>query len=136
MHVWTREELYTGPQVDKAPHILFTYDEGYTTGSTLVVDEIISKKITYGHHPDGIIAISGQGVKAKQIERIKTSDLVPTILNCFGLPIPNDTDGKHISGIPVKEITPKTYNYLNHWQLTKKISSVKLKLIKLAVTKR
>ena len=128
LQTWTREEIYKGPYVDKAPHILFMPDEGYITGSGRVRGDIISKRTTYSHHPDGIIIINGRGMKSKYIERINTTDVVPTILNYLGLPLPNDTDGNRISDVPLKVVRPKTYNYLNHWQLTKKIHTVKRKL--------
>jgi len=130
--VFVREKIYNGAYVKKAPHILFTYKEGYTTRSGSVLGRILQKFPTYKHHRDGIIIVHGQDVEIQKLGRIVTCDIVPTILNYLGLPLPNDTDGKHIPCIPVKQIKPKTFNYLNHWQLIKKIHQVKRKLSKIS----
>ena len=47
------------------------------------------------HKLHGIFLAHGPGIKKNQkIENAKIYDLAPTILHLFGLPIPNDMDGR------------------------------------------
>lgn len=130
--VWRREELYYGPFADMAPDVLFSTDfaHGYSSGAVTVPDREVFRQVNYNHHPEGIVIIYGDEVDSKWIGKIAAVDIAPTILNYLGLPVPNDTDGKYIEGVPTKETTPTNYNYLNHWLLTKRIYTVKRKLAK------
>ena len=62
---WTRDEIYTGSYVKKAPEIMFlpNFDEGYTRGETTVPSDILLKRSNWWqHHPDGIIAFSSKEI--------------------------------------------------------------------------
>jgi predicted AlkP superfamily phosphohydrolase/phosphomutase len=130
--VFRKEELFHGPFANQAPDILFIpdLDHGYNSGAITVPTREAFTQVNYSHHLEGVVMVYGDGVNPEWIDRINTVDIVPTILKYLGLPLPNDTDGKRIRGVRIKEAKPKTYNYLNHWRLTKKIHSVKQKLAK------
>lgn len=128
--VFRREEIYSGPYVDKAPHVIFlpNFDKGYIVGTTRITPKTTSKGTIYNHHPDGILIMYGDEMNPKWIGQAQAVDIVPTILNYLGLPTPVHTDGKYIQNLPLEGKKLKRYNYLNHWLLTKKVSSVKTKL--------
>lgn len=129
-NVWRREEVYEGPYTNYAPDIVFTpdFDRGviYDGGTNLLSPKILSKNINYNHHPEGIIIIASDGVTRKQIGKVDTFDIVPTILTYLDLPLPLNTDGAPLFGKSSKE----RYNYLNHWKLVKKVKLIKTELAK------
>jgi len=134
-YAWRREEVYHGPYVNLAPHIIFApnFNDGFCTGSTVVYPNVISEGRFYYHHPDGIMMFYADDISAKQIPPRETVDITPTILNYLGLPLPVDTDGTPIPEVaPAKN--PKRYNYLKHWKLIKKIQTVKTKLARTTKT--
>ncbi len=61
----------------------------------------VYKNITlYGNHVmDGILCAAGKGIQQGARQDAILYDLAPTILHLFGLPIPDDMDGKVITGI-------------------------------------
>jgi len=96
--VYKKEEVYSGPYLDEAPDIIFLLKRGYglTTSldlSALIIEEISSPFGT--HHIDGIFLVYGSGIRrGYEIEPAEIIDVTPTILHIFGLPIPNDIDGR------------------------------------------
>ena len=130
--IWKREEIYHGPHVKNAPEIIFLpdFEKGYCVGTTAISPEIISQKTYYDHHPEGIILAYADYISPVQIGKVKTFDLVPTILNYLGLPVPSDTDGGFIPQVAPVPKRPKRYDYLKHWQLIKKVQTAKIRLAK------
>jgi predicted AlkP superfamily phosphohydrolase/phosphomutase len=126
-NVWKREKIFHGPYVNLAPHIIFSpdYDDGYQTYSSSIYPDIVVKNTVYDHHPDGIFIASGRKISSEWIGHVKCEDIVPTILNYLELPIPIDTDGKIIKGIPAPRKKVRYYNYLNHWLLIKPLHKLK-----------
>ncbi len=61
----------------------------------------VYKNITlYGNHVmDGILCASGKGIQQGARQDAILYDLAPTIMHLFGLPVPDDMDGKVLSGI-------------------------------------
>lgn len=129
-HVWKREEIYQGPYVDLAPDIIFLpdFNRGFKIGSTAVSPYVFSKYESHYHHPDGIVLFGKNGMTPKWIENIETVDIVPTILNYLGLPLPPDTDGKPVPGIVPTPSYLKHYDYLKHWMLIKQVQILKTRL--------
>lgn len=132
-HVWRREYIYSGPYVNKAPHIIFTpnFDEGFTmAGSTRIAPTVISKGTVYWHHPHGLIIAHGESIKPQIIDNANVVDVAPTILNYLGLPLPIDVDGEPIPSIASITKLVKHYNYVNHWKLIKQVQTAKIRLAK------
>ena len=48
------------------------------------------------HRPEGIIAMSGEGIPAGRTLQADLRDVAPTVLSMFGLPIPSTMEGKPI----------------------------------------
>jgi len=94
--VFRKDEIYQGNLLAKAPDLLILPRSGYSLVHS-VSDNILSKprfKIA-DHDLYGIFFACGPGIKkGYKIENAKIYDIAPTILHVFGLPIPNDMDGR------------------------------------------
>ncbi len=94
-----REELYEGDQVKYAPDIVFRAKEyAYLArqhfGHKGWLDT--SENIANGfHRQNGIfMALGDRFKKGHKVEGANIPDITPTILHAFGLPVPDDMDGK------------------------------------------
>jgi len=101
--VYRREDIYSGPLVEKAPDLVLQSRNweymafGHADfGGSHVVEPIVGMS---GHHrPDGIIMVSGQGINpGATLRDASIMDLAPTILYAMGIPIPSDMDGRVLS---------------------------------------
>jgi len=101
--VYRREDVYSGPSIDRAPDLI-VQPRGWEYmafghadfGSNQLVEPITGLS---GHHrPDGVLILSGAGVKpGTQLRDASILDLAPTILHAFGLKVPRDFDGRVLS---------------------------------------
>ncbi|MCQ6254056.1 alkaline phosphatase family protein [Methanocaldococcus sp.] len=102
-----------------------------------IIDELNESR--GNHRLNGIFLAYGPGIrKDNKIENAKIYDITPTILHIFGLPIPNDVDGKVLMEIfeedsafakrKPKYVDPNYYNKeLYDKKLKKAIKKLKLK---------
>lgn len=100
--VFKREEIYSGPFVEEAPDILFLMDEtGYFSRSELESKEILVCRDNdfFGpHHLDGMLIMQGKDLTENMaLKDVRIIDLAATILYLFGLPVPDDMDGRVLS---------------------------------------
>lgn len=98
--VYRREEIYQGPSLADMPDLLIqTRRQEYMAfghadfGSNRLVEPVTGLS---GHHrPDGILILSGAGVKpGTHIEGATILDLASTILHAMGVPVPTELDGR------------------------------------------
>jgi predicted AlkP superfamily phosphohydrolase/phosphomutase len=98
--LYRKEDLYIGPNADKAPDIVFlpkgletaAFGE-YEFASHRLID--YSRGLSGAHRMDGLFMMSGMNVKRGEIVRnAHIMDLAPTVLYLMGLPVPKDMDGK------------------------------------------
>lgn len=100
---YRREELYTGPYVERAPDVVFkTRNEKYVdfglqdffTNQMMAPSPLFS-----GHHRQaGMVSLYGPPFKTETaLETQRIVDLAPTILHILGYPVPNDMDGQVMS---------------------------------------
>jgi predicted AlkP superfamily phosphohydrolase/phosphomutase len=98
--VYRREEIYTGPLLEKAPDLVLQSRNweymafGHADfGASHVIEPIFGMS---GHHrPDGILILAGECVKeGVKLEGANITDLAPTILYAMEVPIPADMDGR------------------------------------------
>ena len=92
-YVLRKNEVYSGPFVKLAPDILLIPNGFYITSgfSDKVFDNF---KMGAFHDQKGIFLAYGKGIKKGQRIDPKIYDIAPTILHIFGLPIPNDMNGR------------------------------------------
>jgi len=105
--VFTKEEIYAGPEVAEAPDIVFLMKEmkyiaeygsfGFHSDS-LFGQPILKDSGT--HKPEGILIVSGVNVnRGKTLSDSRILDVAPTILYMMRIPVPSDMDGKVLTGI-------------------------------------
>jgi predicted AlkP superfamily phosphohydrolase/phosphomutase len=104
-HVYTREEVFDGPNMDNAPDLTVTLrDHGFV--STRRTNTVYAKraKPMGTHHPDGIFIARGPGIKHNQsIDRLSILDVCPTALYAMDLPVPDDLQGRVVKEIYTRE---------------------------------
>jgi len=106
--VFRREELYSGPQLAKAPDLTvhladyaYTFDWYMPVGNGKdklpVIDDLRGKyAVNCGYHrPDGILMMAGTGIRSGPMPApANIEDVIPTILYLLGVPVPEDMDGQ------------------------------------------
>jgi predicted AlkP superfamily phosphohydrolase/phosphomutase len=104
-HVYTREEIFAGPNMDNAPDLTITLrDHGFV--STRRTDGFHAKraKPMGTHHPDGVFIARGPGIRRNQsVSRLNILDVAPTTLYAMGIPIPQDFQGRVVKELYTPE---------------------------------
>jgi len=107
--VFKREEIYSGPNLNKIPEIVFITNPKYSI-RTNFSEKIITKNqyqtLPGGHgvHPNGILIAKGpQFKKGEEIKGARLIDIAPTILHLTGTPVPKDMDGRVLKKIFAEE---------------------------------
>jgi len=99
--VFRKEEVYSGNLMSKAPDLIILPKKGYSlihSVSDIAVEKPQFKKAD--HALNGIFLAYGPDIKEGiQIRGAKIYDIAPTILHMFGLPIPDDMDGRVLKEI-------------------------------------
>lgn len=116
--IYLREEIYSGPFVDRAPDLVFDLADGYAIHNKISVRHLFESVpragVTGRHHIDGFQAWCGSGVNAQgKVEGGSIMDVAPTVLYLLGLPIPKGMDGQILSqvlGISRLSEAPPTYS--------------------------
>jgi predicted AlkP superfamily phosphohydrolase/phosphomutase len=54
------------------------------------------------HRPEGIVSVSGPGIKAGRTLRASLVDVAPSVLALFGLPIPDHVEGRPLPSLGLK----------------------------------
>ena len=97
--IWTKNELYSGKFVDRAPDITFLpADMRNKALGTLDFTSHRFIEDVYGnsgdHRLDGVLFIAGDGVKTgARLTGASLLDVAPTLLHYLGEPVPSDFDG-------------------------------------------
>jgi predicted AlkP superfamily phosphohydrolase/phosphomutase len=113
--VYFREELYSGYGISKLPDIIFTYkNDSYYYNPSLNAGYFPSRKILYRKAPDycfemersahhrrhGVFIAYGPDIKkGERIEGARNIDVMPTILHCLQVPVPEDVQGSILHSI-------------------------------------
>ncbi len=124
-----REELYTGPLVDRAPDLLIRWvDDKYLAVKDYDANPngpIFGTKQKFGRHGaayaldqtgthiiEGIVIFYGKGVRPDvQLQNAELIDLAPTILHLLQVPIPRAMDGKPLLEAFEPEIANRPVRY-------------------------
>jgi len=104
--VWRREEIYYGKYENEVPDIIFVINDKYLCRALLKrkIFSRVRKREWVGNHDsarDGIFIAYGRDIKStgEYIGEIQIYDLMPTILHMYGVPIPEDVDGRVLNEI-------------------------------------
>jgi predicted AlkP superfamily phosphohydrolase/phosphomutase len=98
--VYRREDVYTGPYVERAPDVIFdTHDERYVGfgGQEFTANVVMSTSRLFNacHRRDGMVTLAGGPLRAGvRLAPHDIVDLAPTILHLLGMPVPEDMDGR------------------------------------------
>lgn len=94
--VWTREEVFEGPAMEQAPDLTLTLRDHSFVSVRRGPGLVAKRTETMGtHHPLGILAVRGPGIRAgARMETARLEDVTPTLLYAMGLPIPDGLDGQ------------------------------------------
>ncbi len=100
---YRREELYVGPYVDQSPDIILDLHDGYNiTNAFFAEDYVTPREHARGcHHREGVFTACGDDIESgKELDsHLSLLDVMPTVLHYFGLPVPDDCDGKVVREI-------------------------------------
>jgi len=100
---YKKEEIYEGKYLDIAPDLILLPTLGYEIATPVDTDKtwVFDLKHRAGTHKlQGIFVAKGPGIKEGiEIDNVRIYDIAPTILHIFGLPIPNDIDGRVLTEI-------------------------------------
>jgi len=99
-NIFMKEEVYDGDQPNLIPDLIIQPINGYSLtgmykGKKHLLEKInIKESESIGKHNDkGIIILNSPSVLKKKIDGATLKDIVPTILNYFGLPISKEIEG-------------------------------------------
>ncbi len=96
-----REEVHDGPFVERAPDVVLTLHEGYKVTPGRAHRGLVDDVQAMGrgiHRREGILAVMGPDIPTGEITGAALPDLLPTILSCLALPIPEGMDGRPLFG--------------------------------------
>jgi predicted AlkP superfamily phosphohydrolase/phosphomutase len=97
--VLRREEIYSGPHLDRAPDLILRPQEPSDIFFGLADfghRETVSTVYRYSgmHRDHGMLIMHGPGVcQGSTVEGAAIQDMAPTVLHTMGLPVPGDMDG-------------------------------------------
>jgi predicted AlkP superfamily phosphohydrolase/phosphomutase len=98
--VYRREELYTGPYLERAPDVIFeTYDDRYVGfgGQEFTANVVMSHSRLFNgcHRRDGMVVLAGQPIRSGvRLRPYDIVDLAPTILYLLDYPVLANMDGQ------------------------------------------
>ncbi|NLE77065.1 MAG: hypothetical protein GX605_10000, partial [Chloroflexi bacterium] len=104
--VWRREELYSGPFVERFPDLVVESDtpevfrprgayQGKQALRLLTAAEVAELKTSGVHRMDGVLVVRGAGVRpGLTVEGAALADLAPTVLYLLGEAVPGHMDGR------------------------------------------
>jgi len=108
-NIYEKEDIYSGPYLKDAPDLMIYVEEGGILPTSKyklncpdsAFDEPMKDIDATGHHSlDGIFLAYGPDIAGgKGIQNAEILDIAPTVLHIFGIPIPEDMDGKVLKEI-------------------------------------
>jgi len=134
--IYDPEKVYNGNKIHLAPDIIFTINDWRCVileenfDRPIFEEKPYSNRHTGSHRLNGIFLAYGPDIKKGcKIENAKIYDIAPTILHIFGLPIPNDMDGRVLMEIfePDSEPAKRQPVYVDPSYYDKKSEEEKLK---------
>ncbi len=137
--VMKREQVYKGKYIERIPDILFLTNEEFIVNSWMSNSVFHKRKEKFptGTHlntaREGIFIAYGPDIKENvELGEADITDIFPTILHLFHLPLPQDIDGKVLKNIFKKElkVTKKLIFHRKKWSEKKRVTN-RLRKLKL-----
>ncbi len=89
--------------MDQSPDIILDLHDGYNiTNAFFAEDYVTPREHARGcHHREGVFTACGDDIESgKELDsHLSLLDVMPTVLHYFGLPVPDDCDGKVVREI-------------------------------------
>jgi len=100
-HVWTREELFDGPNLALAPDLTLELADGGLVSILASSDAVRRRPVPTGtHRPNGIFVAAGDEYrKGVRLGRLSILDVAPLVLHALRLPIPEALEGGITHGV-------------------------------------
>ena len=136
-YIYYGKEIYkndeNSPDIIILPKNVFLYNAPLLN---VLWSEPSKKQWTGMHDLYGIFIALGKGIKkGRKIENARIVDIAPTILHIFGLPIPNDMDGRVLTEIfePDSEFAKRKPQYvdLNYYERLSEKQKIKQRIMKI-----
>ncbi|MBN3039152.1 MAG: alkaline phosphatase family protein [Candidatus Omnitrophica bacterium] len=101
--VFKKQEIYNSREPNVLPDLVIRLDDNINTIiPSLISKAVIDYKEDYGsHRPNGIFIACGPNIRpsGQRLDDVKIYDVFPTVLHIFGLPVPENADGKVLKHI-------------------------------------
>lgn len=93
--VWTREELFAGPNLELAPDLTLELSDGGLMSILSSPDAVRRRDVPTGtHRPDGVFVAAAADVqRGARLDTLSILDVAPLMLHALGLPIPSSLEG-------------------------------------------
>lgn len=93
--VYKRDDIYSGPEVDRAPDLVAMAYEGFDLKGGMNKKRLMDKTELVGMHTydDALVYVKGHDIKKPVPEIV---DLMPTILKLMNVNLPDGLDGKSL----------------------------------------
>jgi predicted AlkP superfamily phosphohydrolase/phosphomutase len=120
--IYRREDLYSGPHLEKAPPVVFELTPGYMVDNKVSVgsmfDDVLPSAGTGTHHPDGFFALFGESIEpCAEPLSAHITDIAPTILYLMREAIPASMDGRMLEEALKPDVLaalPADYTDISH----------------------
>jgi predicted AlkP superfamily phosphohydrolase/phosphomutase len=131
-HVWFREEIFSGPYLNKLPNIYVypEYDKGYWIVNSKIYDKIYHKRPRLHHHPLGIFVMKDIGGIRIRGYVLNNTVVAPIIMNWLNTPLSSWIDDKEFIERVFSRNIRYTDKYIKLWRLSKRIFYMKSKGVK------
>jgi len=131
-HVFLKNEIYTGPYIGNAPDLVLNPNRGIFVSPHIVGQNFgIPTSMKATHDPNGIFLAYGSDIKQGiKLQDTQVYDIAPTILHIFGLPVPDDMDGRVLTEI-FKEDSEPARRKVKYQKVGREKGKIKEKIRKL-----
>jgi predicted AlkP superfamily phosphohydrolase/phosphomutase len=98
--IYDAEDVYSGPWLASAPDLVLAPCKGFEIKSGMGGGRLLQKIKYASHLQSGVLMAAGENIKPdSRLNGARLIDLAPTLLSLYGLPVPQEMDGKILNEI-------------------------------------